>query len=139
MSVDLYFYEVLYACSKASRSAAEDDGIRRNLDILRRFARSCEANFSARSLLAEAEAQRAWGRSDEAAVAYRHAIRAARRFGETGTEALASELAGRHCLAIGDDVVGPMFLRTAMDIYRRWGAVAVASEFGVDLEIAHTP
>ena len=130
MAVDYFFYNVLHACAAHPPGAAPGPEvaacIEGHLAELRQMGGSCPANFEARAHLAIAEYDRICGRDDAAESAFKKAIRAARRQGEAGTEALACELAGRHAAAIGDDIVGTMYLRAAVEAYQRWGAHAVA-------------
>ncbi len=130
MAVDYFFYNVLHACAAHSperpMDAATHAAVLSDLAELRRSAASCAANFEARAHLAAAEHDRVCGRDDAAESSFKLAIRAARRQGEAGTEALACELAGRHAVTLGDDIVGAMYLRAAVEAYQRWGAHAIA-------------
>ena len=138
MTVDYFFYAALHLC--AALPAADAPGRRAEVEAhlarLREFAAGCPANFEARSRLAEAAYHRACGRDDAAESAFKLAIRAARRHGESGTEAVACELAGRHALALGDDIVGQMYLRAAVDAYQRWGAPAIARRLAAAFDLA---
>ncbi|MBA3545772.1 MAG: GAF domain-containing sensor histidine kinase, partial [Nannocystis sp.] len=78
--------------------------------------------------LLAAEYARARGHDDDAATRYKDAIRAARRHGEAGTEALACELAGKHAAGLGDDVLSDMYFQTSVQTYARWGATAKAQQ-----------
>jgi len=137
MTVDYFFYNTLHACAAhppgSAGGPALHAGIESDLAELRRFAAGSPANFEARAHLAAAEYDRICGRDDAAESAFKLAIRAARRQGEAGTEALACELAGRHAVGTGDDIVGAMYLRAAVEAYQRWGAHAVARRLGAAL------
>ena len=129
MAIDVFFYRVLHRCagiaSEPDLSAAHA-AITADIAELESLADICPVNFEARARIAAAEYERVCGKLDAAEARFKVAIRAARKHGETGSEALAHELAGRLALAQGDDVVGLMHLRAAVQHYHRWGAPAVA-------------
>ncbi len=137
MTVDYFFYNILHACAAHATGTAVAPALAARIESdiaeLRRLAAGCAANFEARAHLAAAEYERICGREDAAESAFKLAIRAARRHGEAGTEALACELAGRHAVRAGDDIVGTMYLRAAVEAYQRWGAHAVARRLAAAL------
>jgi len=126
MAVDYFFYNALHACAAPTTTPESRAAIASDLAELRKLAVTCPANFEARGHLVAAEYERLCGRYDAAESAFKLAIRAARKQGEAGTEALACELAGRHAANLGDDIVGTMYLRAAVEAYQRWGAHTVA-------------
>ena len=135
MAVDALFFHALVACARMDAGDLTPDEHEAALaqitsvgERLLAWANDCPENFSARHALLAAERARIVGRDDEAASRYKEAIRAARRHGETGTEALACELASRHSAALGDDVLADMYLQTAAHAYIRWGAPAKAEQ-----------
>ena len=136
MAVDALFFHALVACARLDVPGGLDPEAREAAlaqitsagDRLLAWAIDCPENFSARHALLAAERARVVGRHDEAAGRYKDAIRAARRHGEVGTEALACELASRHAAALGDDVLADMYLQTAANAYLRWGATAKAEQ-----------
>ncbi len=138
MTVDHFFYAALHLCAAlpTADTPAHRAEIEAHLAQLQDFARTCPVNFEARSHLAHAAYHRACGRDDAAESAFKLAIRAARRQGESGTEAVACELAGRHSLTLGDDIVGQMYLRAAVEAYQRWGAPAIARRLAAEFSLA---
>jgi len=126
VAVDAFYLPALVACAGPRPALDALDMVAAALARLERWAADCPANFAARHALLAAELARARGRDDEAAAGYKEAIRAARRHGETGTEARACELAGEHAAALGDDVLSDMYFQTAVQVYGRWGAAAKA-------------
>ncbi len=125
VAVDAFYLPALVACARASAALDEVPAV---LERLARWADDCPANFAARHALLAAEYARARGHDDEAATRYKDAIRAARRHGEVGTEALACELAGKHAAGLGDDVLSDMYFQTSVQTYARWGAPAKAQQ-----------
>ena len=139
MAVDVYFYRVLHRCAGIADepdAAAAHAAITADIAELQALADICPTNFEARARIAAAEYERVCGNLDAAEARFKVAIRAARKHGETGSEALAHELAGRLALAQGDDVVGLMHLRAAVQHYNRWGAPAVAQRISDDHDLS---
>ncbi len=139
MAVDVFFYRVLHRCAVIASepdAAAAHASITADISELQALADICPANFEARARIAAAEYDRVCGNLDAAEARFKVAIRAARKHGETGSEALAHELAGRLALAQGDDVVGLMHLRAAVQHYNRWGASAVAQRLSDEHELS---
>ncbi len=129
MAVDALFFHGLVACADIDAGRLVDGAreaalarIDATCQRLVAWAIDCPENFSARHALLAAERARILGRHDEATGRYKDAIRAARRHGETGTEALACELASRQAAALGDDILVDMYLQTAAQGFSRWGA-----------------
>jgi predicted ATPase/signal transduction histidine kinase len=87
---------------------------------------TCAENFRHRRLLVDAEVARLEGRHAEAADLYDQAIEAASAQGVTSSAALASELAGRHMLALGRTRLSQFRLREAKALYAQWGATEKA-------------
>ena len=129
MAVDYYFFHALHRCAALTPGSPPErhTEIAADLAQLRSLADTCPANFSARALLVAAAHDMARGRDDDAESGFKKAIRAARLHAEAGTEAIACELAGQHSLKLGDDIVGTMYLRAAVDAYHRFGAHAIAT------------
>ncbi|MBL9105479.1 MAG: AAA family ATPase [Myxococcales bacterium] len=139
MAVDVFFYRVLHGCAaiaEARDPAAAHAALAADIAELASLADICPANFEARARIAAAEYDRVCGKLDAAESRFKVAIRAARKHGETGSEALAHELAGRLALTQGDDVVGHMHLRAAIAAYHRWGAPAVADRLAREHDLA---
>jgi len=90
---------------------------------LRAWAVNCPENFEDRAALVGAEIARIEGRVADAMDLYEHAIRAARANGLVQNEALAYELAARFYGLRGFEEFAHIYLRHALDGYRRWGAV----------------
>ena len=143
MAADYFFYNALHACAQHTPTTPIDPALHPAIESdiveLRKLAASCAANFEARAHLAAAEYERVRGRDDAAESAFKLAIRSARRQGEAGTEALACELAGRHAASLGDDIVGTMYLRAAVEAYQRWGATTVARRLAHALDTRPEP
>ena len=97
---------------------------RGHLDTLRRWRVDSEANFAHKALLVEAELARSEGKSAEARSLYIEAIRSAEIHGFRQHAALASHLAARHLLKLGEDA--GVMLQAAIEGYRTWGANALA-------------
>ena len=72
------------------------------------------------------EAELAWQRkkTTESLELFEEAADAARRIGLTNDEALAYELAGRHCEKASRADFAKLFIRNAYQAYLRWGAMA---------------
>ncbi len=98
---------------------------------------SCPENFRARRLLVDAEIDRVEGRTLQAMERYEEAVDWAVKEGLVHDAALASELAGRHYLAIGRKRAAAAHLADARAHYTRWGAAgkvrALDRELGAQL------
>ena len=129
MAVDYYFFHALHHCAVLGPHSPPElhAQIAADLVQLRDLASTCPANFAARAQLVAAAYDMACGRDDEAEAGFKKAIRSARQFGEAGSEAIACELAGQHSLRLGDDIVGTMYLRAAVEAQQRFGAPAIAA------------
>jgi predicted ATPase/class 3 adenylate cyclase len=102
---------------------AEMEQMRANLAQLTVWSDSCADNFAAKRCMVEAEMARISGDDATAARLYDQAIDAAHAAEFLQDEALANELAARFELGRRPTArVGAMFLRDAVNAYRRWGA-----------------
>jgi hypothetical protein len=129
MAVDYFFFHALHHCAVLGPHSPPElhAQIAADLVQLRDLATTCPANFAARAQLVAAAYDMACGRDDEAEAGFKKAIRGARQSGEAGSEAIACELAGQHSLRLGDDIVGTMYLRAAVEAQQRFGAPAIAA------------
>ncbi|MCP4751332.1 MAG: AAA family ATPase [Proteobacteria bacterium] len=83
----------------------------------------CPDNFLHHKLMMEAEMARLAGKDFEAMGLYEKAIRAAKKNGYVRYEALANELAARFYLDGDFETIAAGYLRSARDLYRRWGSL----------------
>ncbi len=88
------------------------------------WAQYCPENFLHKRLLVQAELARLQERELEASELYERAIGAAATEGFLHEEALANELAGRFHRGYDRRRFGQLYLRRAVELYRRWGARA---------------
>jgi predicted ATPase/signal transduction histidine kinase/CheY-like chemotaxis protein/HPt (histidine-containing phosphotransfer) domain-containing protein len=115
----------LLAALAAGRSA--DPRFVRERDRLRRWNALNPHNFGAMQALVDAEQARAEARASDAIRHYGDAARIADAGGYVHLSALVNERAGRHYLALGDDIAAPARLREAVALSRHWGAAAKVS------------
>ena len=100
---------------------------------LGKWAEGCPENFSHKRTLVAAEVRRLEGAClHELLPMYDTAITEARGARVTQDEALANELAGRHCLSVACTGAGLFYLRAARETFARWGATEKAR--ALDLE-----
>jgi predicted ATPase/DNA-binding CsgD family transcriptional regulator len=109
----------------------EEDGrlgeiLSADLEALGTWADSCPRNYKSRYLLARAYAHKAAGTAEKAAELCGEAIEEARRSAFITVEALAHQLMAQLHLTSARLVTASMHLREAEELYRRWGATAVA-------------
>lgn len=96
-----------------------------NNDLARmtRWADNCEENFRHLQYLMTAELERIQGHATLAQDLYNAAIEAAKKSGFLRDEATACERAACHLLAQGQEKSAEGYLRAALRIYDRWGAI----------------
>ncbi|MET0285860.1 MAG: AAA family ATPase [Polyangiales bacterium] len=118
--------EAEYAFYAALSFAAQGDReqVRRQLEQVALWAENCPENFAHREWLIGAELARLEGRILEAQELYEAAVSSAREYGFTQNEALAHELAGECLHARGLQTSASAHLRSARELYLRWGALA---------------
>lgn len=86
---------------------------------------SCEANYSHKYFLIEAEKARVLGKqSDDVLELYEQAIVAARKYEFIQHEALANELCAKYWLSKHKEKIATLYLQEAYHLYNRWGATA---------------
>jgi predicted ATPase/transcriptional regulator with GAF, ATPase, and Fis domain len=95
---------------------------------LRHWADNAPENFRAQSLIVSGEMARVGGNAAEAVGFYSAALEAAVRQECPREHALAAELYGRFWLQQGHPTVASLFLRSAIDRYSDWGAIAKARQ-----------
>lgn len=100
--------------------------VARNQRTLKKWATTNPANSLSKFKLVEAEMLRWRGRDMEAQTYYDEAIRLAHEQGFICEEALAHELCGRMHMAAERRAVGEPYLTRACNLYRNWGAKAIA-------------
>ena len=105
---------------RARHAAALD----RHLAQLRDWAGHGPDSFDARFALADAEAARTRGRTEDAMRGYDRAVEAARRGTLPHVEALAHERAAAHYRRLGVATLERACIRDAAEAYARWGATA---------------
>ena len=88
------------------------------------WAEHCPQNFLHKQKLVEAELERVTGAPWRAMKLYGEAIAGAQKEGFVNDAALANELAARFFLANGEPRIARVYLRAALDGYRKWGATA---------------
>jgi tetratricopeptide (TPR) repeat protein len=121
--VDLAFFRALAMLAIDDGVASNLEAIQYDRDRLAHWQTDCEANFAHKTRLVDAEIARVQGRP-EALELYQQAIQTARADGFPHHAALASELAARHRIALGEDA--SELIRQAIDGYRTWGATPLA-------------
>lgn len=124
------FYHALAAAALAE-SASQHRAARLRLarstaKKFQRWAAVCPNNFKHKSLLLQAELQRATGNHAGAISLYNLAIEAASEFGYFQIQALANQRCAQLHLQSGAVRIVRYHLREAEYWYRRWGATAVA-------------
>jgi predicted ATPase/signal transduction histidine kinase len=122
-TVEHNFYTSL-TLAAGEPSATELLTIITNQGQLARWAEQCPQNFRHKHLLVGAELARLQGQSPQADALYEQAIEAAAAGGFLLDEALASELYGRFCRALGRKRTAAWLMGNAMALYARWGAGA---------------
>lgn len=93
-----------------------------DLARMTRWADNCAANFRHLQYLMEAELTGLDGQPQKALEYYEKSIDAAREAGFLRDEAMASEAAARHLLALGRRRCAEGYLRAAYCLFERWGA-----------------
>jgi diguanylate cyclase (GGDEF)-like protein len=135
---EFYFYYSLHLAVMEKKA-----GFRRKLAYrtrlilnqlkMKRWAKSCPANFEHKYLLVEAELARMRGKNERAARLYDKAIQLASDNGYMQNEAIANELASEFYLSRGFEKIARTYLEGAYQCYRTWGATGKVEE----LEKAH--
>lgn len=121
------FYYALSLCAQYPNVDRESQRVYRatveeHLSNLRRWARSCPANFLHKQRFVEAELARVDGKLEVARVVYKEAIAGARAHGFVQNEALASVQAARLHDETGRSDEARTYMRRARDLYTQWGA-----------------
>jgi GAF domain-containing protein/two-component sensor histidine kinase len=133
-----HFYESLALLANAQDLGFLDKwklmrAVAANQKNLRKWADFAPMNYLHHWQLVEAERLRVLGKSEEAFRHYDKAIDQARENGFVHEEALAYELAGRCYLARQQERQSGFYLKQALQLYERWGALAksaqISSEF----------
>ena len=121
-----YFYYSLALCvprrDDADLSLWDRAVLDRNLEQLTEWGQACPENFLHKQLLIEAEDARLGQRPIDALATYERAIGLARAEGFVHNEALGHQLAGRLCARLGLATASASHLRSARELFRRWGA-----------------
>ncbi|MEM7587924.1 MAG: AAA family ATPase, partial [Acidobacteriota bacterium] len=135
-----YFYYSISLCRRmdgldAERQQRYRATVRRNLQRIAEWADACPENFRHKQLLIGAELARLDQRAGDALERYERAIDLAREHGFLHNEALAHQLAGQFCASLGLATAAKAHLRSARDLYARWGAGSRVE----DLEAAYPP
>ena len=121
----LFYYAMALLARWPELPRAERRAARRLVRRARkRFAiwsRHCPENFAARQALLEAELARVAGRG-QVLDRLNAALEAAVRHDRIQYEALAAELAARHCEAQGQSSMAELYRERALRAYQRWGA-----------------
>lgn len=124
------FYHALAAAALAGAAtqhrAARLRLARSTAKKFQRWAAVCPNNFKHKSLLLQAEVQRATGDHSEAINLYNQAIEAAAEFGYLHIQALANQRCAELHQQSGARRIVRYHLREAEYWYRRWGATAIA-------------
>lgn len=129
--VEHRFYHALAAVALAEATteqrAARLRLVRSTLKKFQRWATVCPNNFKHKSLLLQAELQRAAGDHAGAISLYNQAIEAAAEFGYIQIQALANQRCAQLHQQVGGRRILRYHLREAEYWYRRWGATAIAN------------
>jgi PAS domain S-box-containing protein len=96
---------------------------------------NCPENFENCAALVGAEIARIEDRTLDAMDLYERAIRSAQANGFIHNEALANELAARFYAARGFERIAQVYVRTARDCYRSWGADGKVRQLEQDFPI----
>ncbi|WP_257459359.1 AAA family ATPase [Archangium lipolyticum] len=139
--IDFNFYAALTLAAHGGATPQERSEVMARLATHQRpfdvWAEECPENFRHKCQLLSAEVARLEGRNLEAMELYDAAIDGAHAEGFLQDEALANELAGRFYHSLGRKRFAALHLRTAQEVYARWGAtakVALLEEEFPDLE-----
>jgi GAF domain-containing protein len=115
----------LYRDAPKKQQASYKKTIAKKIRKLKKWAKSCPANFNCRYLLVEAElAAVVLNQPQHAHSLYDQAIQAAQAHGFTQIEALANELAARFFLSTAQAKFARVYLSEAHYLYLKWGAIA---------------
>jgi len=102
--------------------------IKKTRNLLSKWKKNCEVNFSGKLFLVEAEIARIEGYNIKAIELYDKAISFASAQGYKHEEALACERAGKLWLVRGKDEYASLYLKKAVKAYESWGAKAKAKQ-----------
>jgi predicted ATPase/serine phosphatase RsbU (regulator of sigma subunit)/tRNA A-37 threonylcarbamoyl transferase component Bud32 len=127
LKVEYCFYESLTLCQVMPRFPPRERrkagrALRHNLRKMKRWANGAPGNFQHKYLLAQAEAARCTGRTEEAMRLYDRAIASAAEHHFIQNAALAGELAARFHLAAQRTSVARAYMLDARAGYADWGA-----------------
>ncbi|CAM2154654.1 histidine kinase [Pararobbsia alpina] len=118
---------ILRTCEPDEREAHRA-ALTAHMALLRTWDSHCPDNFGCRLALAEAEVAHTEGRMLDAERDYEVAIRRARSHGFLQVEAIANDLAAAFYLSRGLETIAFVYLRSARNAYRYWGADAKVAE-----------
>lgn len=102
--------------------------IKAHLKKMKTWADNCPENFQHKYLLMSAEWSRVNGKRQAAGELYDQALQLAKKDGFLQNEALASELAAHHYLALGLETIARVYMTEAYETYLQWGALAKSRE-----------
>lgn len=102
--------------------------IKANMKKMKHWAKECPDNFQHKWLLMNAEWLRVTDKKQEAGPFYEQAVQLAKKDGFLQNEALASELAAKHYMAIGLETIAKVYMTEAHEVYMHWGAIAKSRE-----------
>jgi hypothetical protein len=130
-TVELSFLDALVAAREHAQASffarfARRRSVARELRRLGAWARSCPSNFAVHAAIVEAELARIRG-DEQAGDCFERAVAIAREHGDAKREALALELWAADTRLRGDADGAAERTRSAIEAYRRWGALAKAA------------
>jgi len=94
---------------------------------VRYFAEGCAENFLHKLRLIEAEQARVVGKKEEAAAKYDEALELAKKEGFLHIAGLAAHLCAQFYLEQGRSRIATLYLKEAVEAYRRWDALALVA------------
>jgi PAS domain S-box-containing protein len=124
-----HFYDsLIHLADIEGKSARERRAVLKRIDrnqkVLKTWGRHAPMNYGHKILLVEAELSRVSGKAQAARDYYDQAISLAAENKYLHEQAIACELAGRHCLSRGKSKDAADYLGEARYLYERWGASA---------------
>jgi predicted ATPase len=127
----LAFYDSLVALALAAESQAKEKArhialARRNMKILKNWARESPHNCLARLSLVQAEEASVTGNRNRAYAKYLIAIAVAHEEGLLNEHSMATERMGRHLIRLNDVSLAAPYLQRSHVLYLEWGASAKA-------------
>ncbi len=124
-----YFYysltiAALYPTASVPEQVRYWQTLTRNQGFMKTWSYHCPENFRHKYLLIEAEMGRLKGQNEVARTYYEQAIASAHGNEYIQNEAIASELAARFYLSLGQDNLARSYILEARNCYLQWGATA---------------